>query len=191
MNRTGRAAMAALSAAALFFTAGCEDAARPDSPSAASTAEKSASGKPADAAGQYAAQGQVEVTLYFPNDQGNGLGVVKSAVAAKDKYTEAVKALVRGTDKPGLTNIFPADVKVRGVRVKDGIATADFSRALTQKFVGGSTGERMLVGALVNTLTEFPEVKKVLITVEGERIETISGHLDTSEPFARLTSLVP
>ena len=32
----------------------------------------------------------------------------------------------------------------------------------------------MLVGSLVNTLTEFPEVTSVLILVEGKEIDTIS-----------------
>jgi spore germination protein GerM len=74
--------------------------------------------------------------------------------------------------------------------VKDGLATVDFTKELTTRFVGGSTGEEMLVGSLVNTLTEFPEVTSVLILVEGKEIDTISGHLDTSVPFKRMGELL-
>ena len=131
-----------------------------------------------------------KVKLYFPNDAGDGLGSVKVNVPTDDKYTAAVKELVAGTKEPGLINIFPKGVTVRSVKVTGNLVTVDFSKELTHKFVGGSTGEQMLVSALVNTMTEFPEIERVLITVEGERIETIAGHLDTSEPFTRPTGLV-
>jgi len=65
-----------------------------------------------------------------------------------------------------------------------------YSAWLLERFVGGSTGEEMLIGSLVNTLTEFPEITKVQITVNGKEIETISGHLDTSAPFPRQTDLL-
>ncbi|MBQ5389910.1 MAG: GerMN domain-containing protein, partial [Anaerovibrio sp.] len=57
-------------------------------------------------------------------------------------------------------------------------------------FVGGSTGEEMLVGSLVNTLTEFPEIKKVQILVEGKEIDSLSGHLDLSRPVERMPELI-
>ena len=115
---------------------------------------------------------------------------MKVNVPSDDKYTQAAKELVAGTKEPGLINIFPKGVTVRSVKVTGNLVTVDFSKELTHKFVGGSTGEQMLVSALVNTMTEFPEIERVLITVEGECIETIAGHLDTSEPFTRPTGLV-
>ena len=47
-----------------------------------------------------------------------------------------------------------------------------------------------MVGAIVNTLTEFSEIKKVRFKVEGENIETISGHMDLSEPVTRMKELL-
>ena len=48
----------------------------------------------------------------------------------------------------------------------------------------------MLVGSIVNTLTEFPEVQKVRILIDGAPVETLSGHMDLSEPLARMTELL-
>ena len=48
----------------------------------------------------------------------------------------------------------------------------------------------MLVGSIVNTLTEFPEVKKVQILIDGTHVETLSGHMDLSEPLVRMTELL-
>lgn len=191
MNRTGKAAAAAIMASLLLLTAGCEETGKPGQP----PATPSATSKPAQQQNtpvptKPAVSEKTEVKLYFPNEAGDGLGAVKVNVPAEDKYTAAAKELVAGTKEPGLTDIFPKGVKVLGVKVEGDLAIVDFSKELTHKFVGGSTGEQMLVSALVNTMTEFPEIERVLITVEGQRIETIAGHLDTSEPFTRPTGLV-
>lgn len=190
MNMTGKAAAAAIMASVLLLTAGCDGTGKPGQTPPPATANPSTA-KPAEPKpATPAAPTQTEVKLYFPNDAGDGLGSVKVSVPSEDKYTAAVKELVAGTKEPGLASIFPKGVKVLGVKVEGDLATVDFSKELTHKFVGGSTGEQMLVSALVNTMTEFPEIERVLLTVEGQRIETISGHLDTSEPFTRPTGLV-
>ena len=64
------------------------------------------------------------------------------------------------------------------------------SKELEQNFSGGSTGEEMLIGSIVNTLTDFPEVQKVQILIEGASVETLSGHMDLSEPLTRMTELL-
>ena len=191
MERTGKAAAAAIMASLLLLTAGCEETGKPGQQSKPPAAtENPAQKQNATVPTPPAAPAQTEVKLYFPNEEGDSLGSVKVSVPAEDKYTAAAKELVTGTKEPGLTAIFPKGVRILSVKVEGDLATVDFSKELTHKFIGGSTGEQMLVSALVNTMTEFPEIERVLITVEGERIETIAGHLDTSEPFTRPTGLV-
>ena len=60
----------------------------------------------------------------------------------------------------------------------------------SKNFVGGSTGEEFLVGSVVDTLTNFPEIKRVKILVQGREIETLSGHMDLSTPLERMNSLI-
>ena len=162
MDRTGKAATAAMMASLLLLTAGCEETGKTEQSSKPSASTENPVQKQNVAVPTPpTTPAQTEIKLYFA-----------------------------GTKEPGLTGIFPKGVKVLGVKVEGNLATVDFSKELTHKFIGGSTGEQMLVSALVNTMTEFPEIECVLITVEGERIETIAGHLDTSEPFTRPTGLV-
>ena len=101
-----------------------------------------------------------------------------------------MKSLMSGTDKKGTVDIIPKTAKLRSVKVKDGVAKVDFSRELIKDFNGGSTGEEMLVGSIVDTLTEFSEVKKVQILVEGKAVDTIAGHMDTEKPLSRMTGLL-
>ena len=55
----------------------------------------------------------------------------------------------------------------------------------------GSFNERMMVNAVVCTLTEFPEIKKVKFLVEGKEIDTISGHMDLLDPLTRNPDVLP
>ena len=88
-----------------------------------------------------------------------------------------------------LVNAFPPDTKVLGLTVKDGVASADFSKDI-KKLGGGSYNELMVTGAIVNTLTEFPEIKKVQILVEGKKVVSLNGHMDLTDPLVRDTSLL-
>lgn len=130
------------------------------------------------------------INVYFPNEDGTKLIAVKKKIETTDKYTAAMQALMEGTGDKKEVSIIPKDAKLKSVKVKDGIAKVDFSKELVKKFTGGSTGELMLVGSIVDTLTEFPEVKAVQILVEGKSVETIAGHMDTSEPLKRMTEFL-
>ena len=95
-----------------------------------------------------------------------------------------------GPKEKGLVAIFPKNAKLRKVTVENGVAKADFDQSLVKNFSGGSTGEEMLVGSIVDTLTEFPEVKSVQILINGQAVETIAGHMDTSVPLKRMEKLL-
>ena len=190
MMKTRSATLVAMMTAVLLLSAGCDEEKKTGQVQNPPAATNQQTKNPVAPENQKIVSTQTETKLYFPNEAGDGLQPVKVNVPSDDKYTQAAKELVAGTKEPGLINIFPKGVTVRSVKVTGNLVTVDFSKELTHKFVGGSTGEQMLVSALVNTMTEFPEIERVLITVEGERIETIAGHLDTSEPFTRPTGLV-
>ena len=64
-------------------------------------------------------------------------------------------------------------------------ATRNFDKNIKKSFAGGSTGEELLVNSVVKTLTEFPEVKQVCFLIDGKEIETLSGHMDLSEPIKK------
>ncbi|MCR5756372.1 MAG: GerMN domain-containing protein [Selenomonas sp.] len=137
-------------------------------------------------------KGKLAIKVYYPDEQGLKLQAVQKTVKMgnDDKYTAALKALLDGTKEKGLTTIVPKQAKVKSVKVQGDTAIVDFDDNLVKKFIGGSTGEEMLVGSIVNTLTEFKEIKKVQLLVEGKKIESISGHLDLSQPVERMGNLI-
>ena len=87
----------------------------------------------------------------------------------KSAAENALIALV--STKPqdaSMEDVFPIGTKVLSLRVDEkGTAYADFSKELTKKGQG-SYGEMMICYAIANTLTEFPNIKRVQILVEGK-----------------------
>ena len=72
---------------------------------------------------------------------------------------------------------------------ENGIAVVNFNEEL-KKIKGGSLFEQLFIGSIVNTLTENQEIKAVKILVEGKPIETLTGHLDLTEPLKRNENLL-
>lgn len=189
-----RILLALVAVLALALVAGCdsqkESPAPSSAPASSTTRTNEAKDKGTDE-GSKATEGQQAITVYFPNEDGTKLLAEKRMVdGAKDKYTAAVEALLSGPKEKGAVAILPKQAKLCSVKVANGVAKVDFTKELQKSFVGGSTGEEMLVGSIVDTLTEFGEVKKVQILVEGKEIDSLSGHMDLSVPIARMTNLL-
>ncbi|BEU87574.1 GerMN domain-containing protein [Selenomonas sp. TAMA-11512] len=138
-----------------------------------------------------AAKDTLTVTVYYPDDNGMYLiGETRTVEVKNDKYKAVLDSLLQGTKKKGVVNIIPKEAKLRSVKVAGDTATVDFSGEFTKKFTGGSTGEELMVGSIVNTLTEFSEIQNVIFKVNGKSIETIAGHMDMSVPQKRMTDLI-
>lgn len=134
----------------------------------------------------------ISVKVYYPDDSGMKLVEVEREIIiddTTDKYTAAVEALLEEPDEDNLTKIFPKNAGIRSVTVENGLAIVDFDGSLLKSFVGGSTGEEFLIGSVVDTLTNFPEIQRVKFLVDGQEIETLSGHMDLSMPLERMDAL--
>lgn len=103
----------------------------------------------------------------------------------------ALQALVATKPQDArMSDVVPIGTKVLGLKIdQDGTAYADFSSELAKK-TQGSYEELMLTYAITNTLTEFPEIKRVQIMVEGKKVITLSGHMDLEDPLTRNTTLL-
>lgn len=193
-----RYALLAVAAGMLLLLAGCNSSSTKgadDNSSSSARAESSATaGNPqsSSSASSSVKEEKLDIKVYYPNEQGTKLIAAKRQVTVgkTDKYTAAMNSLLEGTKEKGQTAIIPKQAKLRSVKVENGVAKVDFSQELVKNFVGGSTGETMLVGSVVDTLTEFPEVKKVQILVAGKPVETLAGHMDLTQPLSRMNDLL-
>lgn len=182
----------ALTLLCAMVLAGCDEQKQGEAGSKTVVSSSSGSSSSSSSSSQSGSKAQlVNIKVYYPDENATGLVAVEKSIKDTDnKYQAAVEALMAGTEKKGLANVFPKTAKLLQVTVSGKVAKVDFSRELQKNFVGGSTGEEMLVGSVVNTLTEFPEIQKVQILVDGQEVETLSGHMDLSQPLPRMTELL-
>lgn len=102
----------------------------------------------------------------------------------------ALKALI--STKPQsdkLINAFPKGLKIISLTVDKGVAVVNLSKEI-YNIEAGSYTEMMLTSAITNTLTEFPEIKKVNFLIEGEKKASIKGHIDLMDAFERDTDII-
>lgn len=133
--------------------------------------------------------GGKSVQLYFATKDAMGLQVEQRKIKG-DVMEETVKALMAGPTTPKLSPTLPKDVELLSLKVKEGTCVVNFSETLVTHHWGGSTGELLTVYSIVNTLSQFPGVERVLILVEGRKVETLAGHLILEEVFEAKMDLV-
>lgn len=131
----------------------------------------------------FAATGQV---AYFASvaDAPALVAVQLLQPAGEQPLVTAVTALLAGppTGAP-LVTMTPAGTRLLAATVKNGVATVDLSREALQANVG-SLGEALLLASLVNTAGQYASVDLVQLLVEGQRVETIAGHIGAALPLA-------
>jgi spore germination protein GerM len=73
-------------------------------------------------------------------------------------------------------------LRITGVRIEEATVYVDFS---SDNLHGGSLEEILLVEQVVTTLTGLPGLEKVQFLVDGERRDTLMGHISADEPLGR------
>lgn len=123
------------------------------------------------------------VDLYFSTKDAMYLEAENRTIKGRNLYKEAVNALIEGPTNPDLSKTVPEGTKVLNVSRNNDKIQIDFSKDIIENHWGGSTGERLTVYSIVNTLTQFDEVEEVKFLIEGEEVDTLVGHMDLSRPL--------
>lgn len=134
----------------------------------------------------------VTVTLYFPNAEyvrtGNEelprvLAVEREITVKGDNLEEAVLNELR-TPPPGekMLSGIRGDLRVIEARTEGNTVYVNFSG---ENMHGGSLEEILLVEQVVRTMTALEGIEKVQFLVDGEKRETLMGHLSTDEPLGK------
>lgn len=131
------------------------------------------------------------VVLYFADNQAESVVRETRDVTVEGGGVEwaVLQALLGGPRLPGSYATMPSGTRVLSLNVANGICTVNFSREFIDNHPGGSAGEMMTLGSIVNSLTELPYIQQVAILVEGRSGETL-GNILLDRPLSRMQDLI-
>lgn len=110
----------------------------------------------------------VRFTLYTPNENCDGFYATEIVVSELDANTIVQELVNEG--------VLTAEILVNSAELEGAALALDFNGAFADLIITqGSTGERMLIGSIVNTFLSAFGAETVTITVDGSTLE--SGHV--------------
>jgi len=146
---------------------------------------------------------QTTVTLYFRyNADTQEWLAPEDRTVSGDPYLRAMQELIAGPAPDSqLYPVLPDTVKVLDIGVEGGICTVNVSKEIltdANQVGAGASGEGLALAAIANTLTQFAEVDKVKLLVEGVQsgmiegrfVEDFWGHMGLPEYLERNEDLV-
>ncbi|MGQ9556866.1 MAG: Gmad2 immunoglobulin-like domain-containing protein [Desulfurispora sp.] len=134
----------------------------------------------------------LDLAVYYLMDDGKQPYLVREI--HRVPYTTAVASaalhelISTPPSTPGAHAVLPPRTRVLGIKIENGLCTVNFSEEVLKANVGAA-GEALGIQSIVNTLTEFPEIRQVSFQVNGqvdERIRNWWGHVGLyNQPFQR------
>ena len=127
------------------------------------------------------------IYVYVPKVAQNEASLVPAKYWVRrdaDPKTAAIKKLLAVGQTDEYAGLIPAGTRLLSLSVGRGLATVDLSREFVDGFSGGSLQESLTLGALVRTLSQFRDIDRVQILVEGRTVDTLGGHFGIAEPLS-------
>lgn len=135
------------------------------------------------------------VILYFGDDELMILGLdgeygflkpVEREIDPSDDYPrEALEQLMKGPlpEDGDVVQTIPESAELIDFYIEDNIAYVEFDEKFFEKYTGGTLAGAVFLDSIIYTLTEFPTVEQVMVTVGEEPWS--DGHFIWEEPMGR------
>ncbi|KWX79661.1 hypothetical protein AMQ84_05975 [Paenibacillus riograndensis] len=127
------------------------------------------------------------ISVYYTDPQQMELVSAKTDISyadAVEKYSEAYKSL-QSSSNPDQVPLW-GKIELKSLKFTDGQIIMDIHKPDEAQL--GAGGEAFAISALAQTLFQFDEVKSVEVLVDGEKVESLMGHVDLEHPLTRENS---
>jgi spore germination protein GerM len=133
---------------------------------------------------------RIQATLFYVSEDSQHLVGVERDVPYGEGTAEQARRIIEEQLRPPappLVSAIPAGTGLRALFLTEqGEAFVDLSREVSAAHPGGSLYELFTVYTIVNALTvNLPAISAVQILVDGQEVETLTGHVDLRHPLLR------
>ncbi|OMD93776.1 MULTISPECIES: GerMN domain-containing protein [Paenibacillus] len=124
------------------------------------------------------------IEVYYTDSQIMNLVPAKTTINYSDdveKYTETFKALQSSEN----TDLIPlwGKIELKSLKFVEGQIVMDIHKPDEAQL--GAGGESFAITSLAKTYFQFAEVKSIEVLVDGEKVESLMGHVDLLHPMTR------
>jgi germination protein M len=133
--------------------------------------------------------GESTINVYYADAGGEFLVGEARAVSGAGKFVDAIYEMMKDPIDSSLFVLIPSTTKINSVTVSNQVAKVDFSQSFLDDRTVSDTVDILLKYAVVNTLTEFPEIHAVEFYIDGKKLD-ILGQLDMADPVYRRSDLI-
>lgn len=124
------------------------------------------------------------IEVYYTDSQVMELIPAKATISFSndvEKYIETFKALQTSEN----TDLMPlwGKIELKSLKFVDGQIEMDIHKPIEAQL--GSGGESYAMSSLVDTFFQYDEVKSIELLVDGEKVESLMGHVDLPHPITR------
>lgn len=133
-----------------------------------------------------------EVTLYFPLNDGGGLGREIRSIRVTDQQPLAqyvINELIKGPQTEGLYASMSGETKIHSVEIMNGICFVNFTESFIEKNAGSAEREKLTIASIADSLTELENIDRVQLLIDGMRVSDF-GSINIFGMFARDESVI-
>lgn len=129
----------------------------------------------------------IVLNVYFANEEGFLEKEVHRFPASHSSKEEklVIEELIQGPQSDERFATVPSDLKVNTIDTLNGVCQIDLSFDPKSKFFKDDHDRNLMIYSIVNSLTELSQVKKVIISIDGQDEVTFTSEIDLPKTFER------
>ena len=127
------------------------------------------------------------LNVYFANKEGKLQKEMHSIIVSNSSKEEklVIEEIIQGPKSDELLPTVPKNTKVNTVDTLNGVCQIDLSFDPKDKFFKDDYTRTLMIYSIVNSLTELPQVKKVIISIDGQEEVAFTSDIDLPKTFER------
>lgn len=127
------------------------------------------------------------LNVYFRNNEGKLVKQLHKITASNSSKEEklVIEELIQGPKNTELYATLPKDLKINTIDILNGVCQLDISFDTKSKFFKDEKDKTLMIYSIVNSLTELSQIKKVIISIDGQDEIAFTSEIDLPSTFER------